>query len=106
MGNVEMPKGWRDLTKGVVPVVTRVPARAGDAIIFTEALTHGTLPWTADPPADGSPSRQTLFYKFSPHATSWSADHLSANYFTQYPDWTDRRSRIVEPPNARYVGRP
>jgi hypothetical protein len=28
--------------------VRHVPARAGSAILFTEALTHGALPWTAD----------------------------------------------------------
>ena len=34
--NVQMPQQWRDLTKAVHPTVQRVPAKAGDAIIFTE----------------------------------------------------------------------
>eukprot|EP01047_Picozoa_sp_COSAG01_P033582 COSAG01_NODE_2477_length_7615_cov_7.259609_8_plen_52_part_00 len=34
-----------------------VPAKAGDCIIFTEALTHGTMPWRAHT------DRRTLFYK-------------------------------------------
>ena len=34
---------------------------AGDVIIFTEALTHGAVPWTVE-----ASSRRTLFYKFSP----------------------------------------
>ena len=29
--------------------IRQVTCRAGDAIIFTEAVTHGTLPWTAGP---------------------------------------------------------
>ena len=41
---------------------------AGDVIIFTEALTHGAVPWTVE-----ASSRRTLFYKFSPLGISWSA---------------------------------
>ena len=46
--NLPLPAQWQDLSKGIHPSVQRVPARPGDAIVFTEALTHGTLPWTAD----------------------------------------------------------
>jgi len=66
--NVSMPNEWRSFANGVHPVVKGVPAHAGDAIIFAEVLTHGTLPWTVDNP------RKTIFLKFSPHGTSWSAD--------------------------------
>jgi hypothetical protein len=99
-GNVPLPESWQDLREGVHPSVTRVPASAGDAIIFTEALTHGTLPWTVDAP------RQTLFYKFSPHGTTWSADFFDPADFTQYEDVDNRKRAILEPPNARYHGRP
>ena len=34
--------------------------KAGSAVIFTEALTHGTLPWTADH------ERRALFYRYTP----------------------------------------
>jgi ectoine hydroxylase-related dioxygenase (phytanoyl-CoA dioxygenase family) len=99
-GNIELPQSWADLSQGVHPCITRVPARAGDAIIFTEALTHGTLPWTVDAP------RQTVFYKFSPHGTTWSADYFSPEAFRHYSDIDDRKLAILEPPNARYWGRP
>ncbi|MFP6806220.1 MAG: phytanoyl-CoA dioxygenase family protein [Pseudomonadales bacterium] len=98
--NLALPRDWADLSNGVHPCITRVPANAGDAIIFTEALTHGTLPWTADA------TRKTLFYKFSPHATSWSADFFNPDDFRQYADMDDRKLAILEPPNARYWGRP
>ena len=62
--NLPLPEKWRDLSTSIPPSVKWVPARPGDAIIFTEALTHGTLPWTANA------MRKTLFYKFSPHGTS------------------------------------
>lgn len=48
------------------PIVRQVPAKAGDCILFTEALTHGTLPWTA------SHCRRTLFYKYSPGHLTWA----------------------------------
>ena len=36
------PEEWQNLSKGVHPMITRVPARAGTAIVFTEALHHGS----------------------------------------------------------------
>lgn len=98
--NVQFPNEWRDLTKGVHECVKRIPASAGDAIVFTEALTHGTLPWTVDAP------RRTLFYKFSPNGSTWSADYFNPDDFRQYPDIDDRKLAILEPPNARYPHRP
>ena len=45
----------------------RQPAvEAGDVVIFTEALVHGTLPWDADH------ERRSLLYKYSPGHSSWS----------------------------------
>ena len=77
-----------------------MPARPGDAIVFTEALTHGTLPWSAEAP------RRTLFYKFSPHGTSWAGAYFDPRNFRDYPDVDDRKLAILEPPNARYSGPP
>lgn len=51
------------------PTVVEVPLGAGDVVIFTEALTHGTLPWR------GGNQRRTLLYKYSPGSSSWSDDH-------------------------------
>jgi hypothetical protein len=68
--------------------------------VFTEALTHGTLPWTAHA------RRETEFYKFSPNGATWSADFFDPDDFRRYPDIDDRKLAILEPPNARYRGRP
>ncbi len=43
-----------------IGVVKHVEAKAGSAIIFTEALTHGTLPWKA------TRERRAILYKYSP----------------------------------------
>lgn len=48
------------------PIVQQVPVKAGDCVIFTEALMHGTLPWK------GPGVRRTLFYKYAPGNIAWS----------------------------------
>jgi len=71
--------------------VVEVPMQAGDVVIFTEALTHGTHPWKA--PHD----RRSLLYKYAPKHLSWS--HYD-------PVWradvrgqlTERQQRLLEPP--------
>jgi hypothetical protein len=98
--NRKLPAKWADLSQGVPSCVERVAARPGDAIIFTEALTHGTLPWTA------AEKRMTLFYKFSPHNLTWSADFYDPEDFRQYDDMDERKIALLEPPNARYRRRP
>lgn len=96
---------WRDLerfmnaaddspaAKTMKTIVRAVPGPAGSAVIFTEALTHGTLPWR------GAGERRTVFYKYSPHPLSWSARYYDAD---EYEGLTEAQRRILEPPNARY----
>ena len=43
---------------------------AGDVLIFTEALIHGTTAWTADH------ERRTLLYKYSPPHSTWTKRRL------------------------------
>ena len=98
--NVRLPEQWRVLGDSVPDCVTRVPAVPGDAIVFTEALTHGTLPWNSEA------TRKTVFYKFSPHGSTWSGDFFAPEDFRKYPDMDNRKLAVLEPPNARYHGRP
>lgn len=89
------PDEWRDLSDPH-PVVRRVTGPAGTAIIFSEALTHGTLPWK------GREERRTVFMKYSPSPISYAARYYDAQ---EYPDLSERQKAILEPPNARYRGR-
>lgn len=66
--------------------VHRVEAKAGDCILFTEKLIHGTIPWS------GSGERRTLFYKYVP----FGMHHGDAGYDTNDPELTERQKRIVE----------
>ena len=91
-GNYPCPTALRhgeDYREFIKPIT----CKAGDCILFTEATTHGTLPWTADH------ERRTLFLKYSPHSTSWSADYYDADDFEGL---TERQRAILEPPNDRY----
>ncbi len=67
-----------------------VPAsKAGSVVIFTEALTHGTAPWTA------THQRRSLLYKYSPAQQSWSKTHIQPPAGVTL---TDRQRLLFEPP--------
>lgn len=90
--NFPLPEAWKDLSRPAPPV-RAVSAPAGSAIIFTEALTHGTLPWR------GRHDRRTLFYKYSPPTMAWGARFYDAGAL---PGLTERQRAMLEAPNARY----
>lgn len=66
--------------------VHRVEAKAGDCILFTEKLTHGTIPWS------GTGERRTLFYKYVP----FGMHHGDVAYDTNDPELTEQQKRILE----------
>ena len=95
--NYRFPHEWRDLNQTEMqPFVRKVGGPAGNAIIFSEALTHGTLPWF------GAGERRTLFFKYSPFPLSWSARYYNP---ADYPGLTEAQQALLEAPNARYRGR-
>ena len=90
--NLDFPVDWKDMDEGLHPCVSRVTGSAGTAVIFTEALTHGALPWV------GLGERRTIFFKYSPNPISWSPRYFDEEDFEGL---TDRQRFILEPPNAR-----
>ena len=52
---------------GLGPGVVVPEAPAGSVVMFSEALTHGTAPWT------GTHRRRTLLYKYCHSHVAWSA---------------------------------
>lgn len=70
--------------------VHQVVARAGSAVLFTEALTHGTLPW------HGAGQRRSILFKYSPGFQAWGGvpqrDEVFLNQLTP-----DQRA-VMEPP--------
>lgn len=75
--------------------VAQPPLAAGDAVIFTEALIHGTAPWTADH------ERRALLYKYSPGHSAWMGEYYDTG---EYTGLTEQQQRILAPPSVG--GRP
>ena len=91
--NFPLPEDWR-ISKTQADVhecVDRVTANAGDAIIFTEACAHGTIPW------EGGGERRTIFYKYCPHAVAWGACFYNGD---NYGELTSNQRAILMPPSA------
>ena len=91
--NFPLPQEWRLNKKqaDIPQCVDRVNAEAGDAIIFTEACAHGTVPW------EGGGERRTVFYKYCPHAVAWGPCYYNADH---YGDLTENQRAILTPPSA------
>ena len=64
---------------------------AGDVLIFTEALIHGSAVWTADH------ERRTLLYKYSPPHSTWAKSPYDR---AAYADATERQLRLMAPPSV------
>ncbi|MBM3262162.1 MAG: phytanoyl-CoA dioxygenase family protein [candidate division Zixibacteria bacterium] len=65
--------------------------RAGDMLIFTEALIHGTTTWMSK-----KNRRRALLYKYSPGHSTWaSLDHLEA---LRAKATTDLQRDLLRPP--------
>lgn len=88
--NVPFPKEWLNL-ESPCECVQSVTVKAGTAIIFTEALTHGTLPWR------GTSERRTLFYKYSPNVSAWARYYYNPE---DYPDLTPSQRQILKTPGV------
>jgi ectoine hydroxylase-related dioxygenase (phytanoyl-CoA dioxygenase family) len=74
--------------------IRTVTCRAGDVVIFTEAVTHGTLPWKASHP------RRSIL-------TRYTAGNLAYVPAYRVPDWADERQRaVMEPPYHSRLNRP
>ena len=84
-------KMWEEHQEHVV----EVNGKAGDAVIFTETLTHGTLPWT------GKHQRRALLYKFSPGFQAYSAGQHTISYPEYIEDMAPDERAVMEAPHIR-----
>jgi hypothetical protein len=93
-------------------VVRHVPVKAGSVIIFTEALTHGTLPWKADH------ERRAALFRYTPgpiaqnHPEAYRRSDVTADTRNYRPngvdemleEFTPTQQALLEPPY--HPGRP
>jgi hypothetical protein len=84
------PDSWKQLSDPH-PTVRRVTGPAGSAIIFTEAMVHGTLPWR------GHDERRTIFYKYNPAPLAWSRKYYDS---ADYPDLTTAQRDLLRTPGV------
>jgi len=88
-------KAAHPLPNGFDPALVReVPLNAGDVVIFTEALTHATVPWR------GPGQRRTLLYKYSPGSSSWAEDQHWPKELMR--ELTERQKLLLQPPTVAY----
>jgi ectoine hydroxylase-related dioxygenase (phytanoyl-CoA dioxygenase family) len=85
------------------PWLKHIPQPAGSVVIFAEALTHGTLPRTADH------ERRALFYRYTPGHMAFvgryredGREMADGGYPQPAPsaegDWSRQERRILEAP--------
>lgn len=67
-----MPQKWYRLEDN--PLVKQIPQKAGDALIFTESLTHGTWPWR-----DPKGQRRSVLMKYCPAYMQWAQQPMDGN---------------------------
>lgn len=86
---VRLPASLRtlDLTKS--DLLRQVPQPAGSVLIFTEALTHGTLPWRSER------ERRSVLYKYCPGYMAWGHRQRSQALLDRL---TENQRRLLEPP--------
>jgi Phytanoyl-CoA dioxygenase (PhyH) len=72
-------------------VAVEVPMRAGDVVVFTEALTHGTAVWV------GPHQRRTLLYKYSPGNSAWNHQVWTAAFIESC---SVRQRLLLQPPSV------
>ncbi|MDA1349721.1 MAG: hypothetical protein O3A47_12795 [Chloroflexi bacterium] len=72
-----------------IGVACQIPMQAGSAIIFTEALAHGTFPWKA------AHERRAILYKYSP-GTLANVPHPCVEEILD--DLTESQRALLEPP--------
>ena len=71
------------------PLLEQVPLAAGDVVVFTESLAHGTLPWTLT-----SHERRAVLLKYAPAYMQWSKSPQVAADRTRM---TARQQAILAP---------
>jgi hypothetical protein len=75
--------------------VVEVPLARGDVVIFTEGLTHCTLPWR------GSGPRRTLLYKYAPGHLAWGKNYSSdLADLVASGNLTPRQQVLMDPPSV------
>lgn len=96
--NFRVPEDIRTFERAS-PIVKQIPTKAGDCVLFTERLIHGTFPWR------GKDIRRTLFFKYAPGSLSWeNRTYLPVSQISIGEEFeaqlTPAQKRLLLPPSA------
>ncbi|MBV8303096.1 MAG: phytanoyl-CoA dioxygenase family protein [Acidimicrobiia bacterium] len=78
----EIPADW----------VREIPLAAGSVLVFTEALTHCTIPWTA------THERKAVLFKYSPGHLAWGVWKEPSRAL--WRSLTGQQRRLFQPPSV------
>jgi ectoine hydroxylase-related dioxygenase (phytanoyl-CoA dioxygenase family) len=81
-------------------IVRQITCRAGDVVIFTEAVTHGTQPWTADH------DRRSVLFRMSPGNLAYATGYLPTWPESMLNELTPEQRAVLEPPYHARLERP
>eukprot|EP00962_Isochrysis_galbana_P028789 scaffold9128_cov126-Isochrysis_galbana.AAC.3 len=102
--NFPVPPALADLADAeLVSFVTQPVLAPGDCLIFSEAVLHGTLPWTA------AHQRRTVIYRFAPAGSAYGRGYLPAWPSSATDGMSPAQAAVMLPPfhprmNRPYVG--
>ena len=80
--------------------IRQITCKAGDVVIFTEAVTHGTLPWKADH------QRRSLLFRYSPGNLAYAGSYHPSWPESYLQDLTAEQLSVLEPPYHTRLNRP
>ena len=92
--NYPTPADVESLEKDI-GVVKQIEARAGSAVMFTEALTHGTHPWKA------SHERRAILYKYTPGTLQMAQSYLPQGVEAVLDEFTPAQRAMMNPVPSR-----
>ncbi len=75
-----------------IGLVQQIAAPAGSVVIFTEALTHGTMPWKA------GHQRRSILYKYSPGILTYAQRYVPEGVEEVLDEFTPAQRAVLEPP--------
>ena len=91
--NFPMPQSLH-LYEQYAEYVVEIHCRPGDAVIFSEATTHGTLKW------QGDHQRRTMIYKYSPRFQAHAPGYHQATFPDYVDDMTPEQRQLLHPPHG------
>ena len=81
-------------------LIKPIAMKAGDAVIFTEAVLHGTLPWTSPQP------RRTILSRYTAANLAYVPYRFDQTLAAVAGELTDTQRAVLEPPYHQHLDRP